>query len=61
MNEPHQPTGFNVPRARLLLQAHELLLHSTARRQLLPAGEVAQTEAELARLRSYLKPRPEQD
>ena len=47
--------GFNVPKVRLLLQAHELLLHSATRHQLLPVAEAAQTEAELARLRSYLK------
>ena len=52
--------GFNVPKALVLLQAHELLLHSAARHQLLPMAEIAQTEAELARLRSYLKPRLEQ-
>ncbi len=51
--------GFNVPKALMLLQAHELLLRAADRHQLLPMAEIAQTEAELARLRACLKPRLE--
>jgi hypothetical protein len=53
--------GFNTPKVRVLLQAHELLLHSAARHELLPPIELERTQAELATLRSYLKARPPQD
>jgi hypothetical protein len=46
--------GVNVPRARLLLQAHELLAHSAARHQLITPEACAQTEKELLRLRRQL-------
>jgi len=46
--------GFNVPRARLLLQAHELLAHFAARHQLITSAACAETEKELSRLRRTL-------
>ncbi len=46
--------GVNVPRAHLLLQAHELLAHSAARYELITPGACAQTEKELSRLRHAL-------
>jgi hypothetical protein len=47
--------GIDIPRARLLLQAHELLAHFAARHQLLSSAETAQTEKELLRLRRALQ------
>jgi hypothetical protein len=46
--------GVNSPRARLLLQAHELLAHSAVRHQLITPAACAQTEKELSRLRRKL-------
>jgi hypothetical protein len=46
--------GVNSPRARLLLQAHEILAHSAVRHQLITPAACAQTEKELSRLRCKL-------
>ena len=46
--------GVNVPRARLMLEAHELLLRFAERHQLVSVGDVAATQSELIRLRSVL-------
>jgi hypothetical protein len=46
--------GVNVGHARLLLQAHELVLHFAVRHQLLSAASATQTETKLARLRAKL-------
>jgi len=46
--------GVNVPRATLMLEAHELLLRFAERHQLVSAGDVAATQSELIRLRSVL-------
>jgi hypothetical protein len=46
--------GVNVPRARLMLEAHELLLRFAERHQLVSAGDVAATQSELIRLRGVL-------
>jgi hypothetical protein len=46
--------GVNVPRARLILEAHELLLRFAERHQLVSAGDAAATQLELIRLRSVL-------
>jgi hypothetical protein len=46
--------GLNQPRARLLLQAHELLAHSAVQHQLITPAACAQTEKELSRLRRQL-------
>ncbi len=42
--------GINESRARLLLQAHELLARFAARHELIPPVDAAQTEKELLRL-----------
>jgi hypothetical protein len=47
--------GVNVPRARLMLEAHELLLRFAERHQLVSAGDVAATQSELIRLRGVLE------
>jgi hypothetical protein len=46
--------GINVPRARLLLQAHELLARLAARHDLVSPAEAAQTAKTLSRLRRQL-------
>jgi hypothetical protein len=46
--------GINVPRARLMLEAYELLLHFAERHQLISAGNASATLAELIRLRGVL-------
>jgi hypothetical protein len=46
--------GVNMPRARLMLEAHELLLRFAERHQLVSAVDVASTQSELIRLRRVL-------
>ena len=46
--------GVNEPRARILLDAQEVLLHFASRHQLIAEAAVAASRAELARLRSVL-------
>ena len=46
--------GLNEPRARLMLDAHEILLRYAVRHQLISTSEAALTKKELARLRSIL-------
>ena len=46
--------GVNEPRARILLDAQEVLLHCASRHQLIAEAAVAASRAELARLRSVL-------
>jgi hypothetical protein len=46
--------GVNVPRARLMVEALELLLRFAERHRLVPAGSIAATQSELIRLRSVL-------
>lgn len=46
--------GVNEPRARLLLEAHGILLRFGARHQLIAEGDAASTQAELARLHRLL-------
>jgi hypothetical protein len=46
--------GINVPRARLMLEAYELLLRFAERYQLICAGNAAATRPELIRLRGVL-------
>jgi len=46
--------GVNVPRARLLVQAHEVLVRFAGRHQLMAPGDLAQAVKELSRLRSQL-------
>ncbi|HWI57695.1 MAG TPA: hypothetical protein VNZ22_10750, partial [Bacillota bacterium] len=50
--------GINVPKALVLLLAHEVLLHCAVRHRLIPATDAAKTEAELARLRSLITAPP---
>jgi len=47
--------GMNVPRTRLLLQAHEFLAHCAARHQLITSAAFAQTEEALSRIRRKLE------
>jgi hypothetical protein len=46
--------GVNEPRARLMLDAHEILLRYAMRHQLISTSDAASTEKELARLRRML-------
>jgi hypothetical protein len=46
--------GVNVPRALLMLEAHELLLRFAERHQLISVGDAAATHSELIRLRGAL-------
>jgi hypothetical protein len=46
--------GVNVPRARLLLDAHGILLRFAARHQLVSAADAAESHKELARLQHAL-------
>ena len=46
--------GINLPRARLMLEAYELLLRFAIRHQLVSTGSAAATESELIRLRGVL-------
>ncbi|MEO8427063.1 MAG: SEC-C metal-binding domain-containing protein [Verrucomicrobiota bacterium] len=46
--------GVNEPRARLMLDAHEILLGYAMRHQLISTSDAALTEKELGRLRSIL-------
>jgi hypothetical protein len=54
----HEMIGINEPRARLVLQAHELLARFAARHELISPGDAAQTQKELSRLGRKLDPRP---
>jgi hypothetical protein len=46
--------GINLPRARLMLEAYELLLRFAERHQLISAGNAAATQSELIRLHGVL-------
>ena len=47
--------GVNEPRARILLDAQEVLLRFAVRHQLMADADAAATRAELARLRGVLE------
>jgi hypothetical protein len=46
--------GINLPRARLMLEAYELLLRFAERHQLISTGNAAATQSELVRLHGVL-------
>jgi hypothetical protein len=47
--------GVNEPRARLMLDAHEVLLRFATRHQLLSEPDIARSRQELERLKQQLK------
>ncbi len=52
--ESHDLVGIHAPRARLLIDAHDLLRRFATRHSLISETESAQTEKELTRLRAVL-------